>query len=194
MRIDYPTLDEPATPEYVLSVLQDAHRQVCRFDEVVDPDAVLTFETTVAEWRDACDLLGWRQLGRAYNEFWGITCSDSEWREALEPARRKRLSDVCGLIAKHALRPRVRPARLLGRTCAPAGTFLTIRSLLHQAGVPVEDITPSTPLEPYPGAISWSSSKRSPGLLPARFPWCVSRLRLTTRPPSGVCWRAYSAW
>jgi len=33
--------------------------------------------------------------------------------------------------------------------CRPAGVFLTVRSLLHQAGARAEAIAPSTPLAPY---------------------------------------------
>ena len=105
MYLHYPTIDEPATPAYILAVIQDAHRQQCQYDPEADPEAVLTPETTVAEWRDACDLVGWRKLGLACNQEWGIEVSKNEWREILEPADRKRLSDVCRLIAEHARRP-----------------------------------------------------------------------------------------
>jgi hypothetical protein len=30
MEVHYPTVDEPATPEYVLAVLQDMNRQQCQ--------------------------------------------------------------------------------------------------------------------------------------------------------------------
>jgi hypothetical protein len=166
----YPTIDERATPEYVLAVIRDMHRQQCQYDPEADPGAVLSFDTTVAEWRDACDLLGWRELGRAYNQVWGITCSDAEWRAVLEPARQRRLADVCQLIAGRALRPLIRPSRLLGSTCAPAGAFRTIRSLLHEAGAPVGDIAPSTPLAPYTrqlaGVFLGPVSRLAPGALP----------------------------
>jgi len=68
MNTRYPTIEEPATPEYVLAVLQDMHRQQCQYDSDAEPDVVLSFETSIAEWRDACDLLEWRGLGRAHNE------------------------------------------------------------------------------------------------------------------------------
>jgi hypothetical protein len=29
----------------------------------------------VAEWREACDLVGWRELGRGLNTIWGIEAS-----------------------------------------------------------------------------------------------------------------------
>jgi hypothetical protein len=166
----YATIDEPATTDYVLEVLRDMHRQWSQFDPEVDSDAKLSFGTTVAEWRAACHLLSWRQLGRAYNQFWGMQCSDADWHEVLEPPRQRQLSEVCQLIARHATVPRIRPARLLGTECLPGGTFLTIRSLLHEAGEDANEIRPSTLLasftrrycEVFLGPIS----RLAPGALP----------------------------
>lgn len=170
MEVHYPTTDEPATPEYVLAVLQDMHRQQCQYDDVADRGSVLSFDTTVAEWQDACDLLGWRELGRALNQIWDISCSDDEWRAVLKPSRQKRVADVCQLIAAHAVRPLIRPSRLLGCNCAPAGAFLTIRSLLHHVGAPAAEIAPSTPLAPYTRRFAevflGPVSRLAPGALP----------------------------
>lgn len=149
MDTHYPTIDKPATPEYVLAVLRDEHRQMRRLGDSPAPYMSLSLDSTVAEWRLARDLVGSRQLGRAMNQSWGISCTDAEWQAVLEPPKTKRLAGVCELIALHARRPLIRPSRLFGCTCSPAGAFLTIRSLLHQAGVPADDIAPSTPLAPY---------------------------------------------
>lgn len=133
MDVHYPTIGAPATPEYVLAVLRDMHRQQSQYDPDADRGAVLSFGTTVSEWRDACDLLWWRELGRGNNQLWGISCSETEWQSVLEPASQKSLADVCQLIARRAMRPVIRPSRLLGSTCAPAGAFLTIRCCMRQA-------------------------------------------------------------
>jgi hypothetical protein len=145
METHYPTIDDPATPEYVLAVLQDMRRQ--EPDRI--SDTVLSFTTTTAEWRSGYDLLTMRELGRAQNSIWGLKCSDVEWRSVLEPRRKKTMADVCAFIGARTSRPRIRPARLFGSTCVSAGAFLTVRSLLHQAGAWVEGIAPSTPLAPY---------------------------------------------
>ena len=121
MDVRYPTVDKPATSDYVLAVLRDIHRQQWQHDPEADPRAVLSFDTTVAEWRDACDLLGWQELGRALNEWWGITCSDSEWCAVLEPAGQRRLADVCQLLAGRVARPVIRPSRAGGGYAFPVG-------------------------------------------------------------------------
>jgi hypothetical protein len=145
MDAHYPTIDQPATPEYVLAVLRDMQRQRAQYRIDEDDGTSWTMETTIDEW---CDF-GWPKLGRALNEFWGINCSDAEWRAVLEPEDQKRLGDVCELIARYARREVIRPVRLFGCICRPAGAFLTVRSLLREAGASVEEIAPSTPLAAY---------------------------------------------
>lgn len=170
MDLIYPTNNQLATPDYVMAVLRDMHRQMCQYDPEADACAVLTFDSTVAQWRAASDLLGWRSLGHAQNQFWGITCSDAEWREVLEPAGDRTLAGVCRLIAERAHRPHIRPAQLLGSTCVTAGAFLTVRSLLHAAGAPAAEISPSTPLAAYTRRYAdvflGPVSRLAPGVLP----------------------------
>jgi hypothetical protein len=170
MDADYPATTEAATPEYVLAVIRDHHRQAAQCDPEVDPAANLSSDTTIEQWQEACDLLEWSKLGPAYNEFWKINCTDDEWRSVLVPPSEKRLAGVCQLIASRASRRSVRPAPILGTTCATAGAFLTIRSLLHQAGACADDITPSASISPFTRRYSrvflGEISRLAPGALP----------------------------
>ena len=59
------------------------------------------------------------------------------------------MRDVCELIAKDSMRPAIEPLTILGKPCLPAGAFLAIRSLLHDAGADTDSIRPSTPLGDY---------------------------------------------
>jgi len=166
----YPASSVAATPEYVLSVIRDMHRQVGAIDPDIDTSEDLSFDTTVAEWRDACDLVGWKSLAEAYNQFWIINCSQEQWKAVLLPDNERRLRDVCQLVARHATRQMIRPVSLLGCTCCKAGAFLTVRSILSEAGANASEIAPSTLLAPYTrryfeqflGPIS----KLAPGALP----------------------------
>jgi hypothetical protein len=167
-----------ATPEYVLDVIRDSHRQQCQYDPVADPDIELTFDTTVAAWREACDLLGWRRLGRALDAEWQLERSDSAWDRVLEPAGQRSLREVCEFIASGASRPSVEPVTILGTTCLPAGAFLAIRSVLGRAGANVDRVSPSTPLTQYTrrylGVFLGPISRLAPNALPAvriSTPW-----------------------
>lgn len=178
MTHDRPPVFVPANSQYVLDVIRDNHRQQHRFDPAADPDAELTFETTVADWRDACDLLDWRPLGRALDETWGLGRSDEAWRSVLEPAKERSLRDVCEFIASGGRMPSIEPAGFLGATCLPAGAFLAIRSLLRDAGADASSIAPSTPLDEYArrhgGVFLGPISRLAPGSLPpvtVSTPW-----------------------
>jgi len=171
MTYDSPPVFIPASPEYILDVIRDSHRQQCQYDSEADPGVELTFETTIAEWRYACDLLGWRRLGRALEGEWKLGRRDSDWREILEPARKRTLGDVCRFIASGAVRPTIKPLNILGATCRPAGAFLAIRSLLREAGVDADSVAPSTPLHEY--------TRRYPDV----FLGAITRLAPNTLPP-----------
>lgn len=141
----------PATPEYVLAKIQDEHRLISPHDPEAEPEAVLTAETTIAEYRDARDLLPWRALGRAENTIWGLDRTDAEWKAVLEPARKRTLGGLCAFIAESgATRPVIEPAGFLGANpCRAAGAFLAVRSILREAGADADAITPAMPLAPF---------------------------------------------
>lgn len=137
----------PMSAADVLAVIRDSYR----FSEELDPESELgvdlTFASTVAEWRNACDLVSTRELGRALNAWFGVNASDAEWRAVLEPPQHATLGSVAALVAsKGAVRPVAPPARLAGGECTAAGYFLAMRSLLQEAGVEASRLQPSTSL------------------------------------------------
>ena len=167
----------PATPEYVLSVLREWHRRAVGYESEVDADSDLSAESTVDFWLDESDFSGWNDVGRWQNDVWKIRCTDEEWRAVLKPARKRTVGGVCDLIARHATRRKLRPARLLGRECLPAGAFLAVRTLLSEAGADVEDLAPSTPLAEWTrrhlNVFLWPIANLAPGALPpvrVRYP------------------------
>ena len=175
----------PATRDYVLSVLRDQHRQACIVDLECEPDIDLSFDTTIADWRLACDLVSTRRLGRALNESWGIELTDRQWKSVLCPARKRTLGDVTGLIASVASRPQLQPINIAGTSCRAAAAFLATRSYLRQAGADVDQIRPSSEIAEYSSryllTFVESISRIAPGKLPdiepdrsPACPWSIS--------------------
>ena len=162
--------DTAATPEFVLEVLRDTHRQQCAFDPEADPSVELSFETSVAEWRNACDLVGTRDLGVALNEIWGIAIPPRAWEAALEPPKVRTLRDVSELIASQAQRALVKNAGYFAAASRSAGAYLAIRSLLLRAGADAAAIRPSAPIADaarrYPHVFLGPISRLAPGRLP----------------------------
>jgi hypothetical protein len=155
-------------PDDVLAVLVEMHRQSSAVGES-DPDAEIRFDTTIAEWREACDLLAARELGSGYNKYFGTGFSDEEWLRVLEPEDVRTLRDVCELVATQAAAPRREEMCVLGQACPAAGLFLTIRRELEAAEWDVTDLSPSSPLEPYlhgPHSLVAILARLAPGKIP----------------------------
>ncbi len=170
MNEHYPPILVEATADDILAVLRDSHRQQCTHDPEANPDISLSHESTVAEWRDACDLLPWPKLAEGMNRCWSVAISTEQWCDVLHPAKKRQLRGVCELLARHVKVPRVRPAHILGASCVSAGALLTIRSYLAEAGADVTSVTPSTPLREYtrryPAVFLGPVSQLAPGALP----------------------------
>jgi hypothetical protein len=154
----------------VLRVIAEIHRQRTYFDPEVDPSAELSFRSTIADWRSACDLLHWRELGRALGMEWGINATAAEWRAVLEPARERTLGDVCQFIADRAHLPQIVARGFFGARCATAGLFFGVRSALAAEGIETKRLRPSSDMEPYlrlaPFTLLTFGARTAPGRLP----------------------------
>ncbi len=158
------------TPDGVLRVLADSHRQQCQYDPGADPGAVISYEMTVSEWRSACDLVDWRPLGRALNAWLRTQFTTSQWKGVLTPGGKRTLRDVCNLIASQAVVPVIGPLKISGKPCLAAGAFFVVMGIFRDAGADVSKVHPSTPIGDY-----WRNwgyvfltevTKMAPGALP----------------------------
>ena len=168
----------PMTADDVLKILQDSHRHQCAFDPEADPGVELKFETSVAKWRNAWDLVDADSLGVALNEFWEMAVPEEAWRSVLEPPQSRSLRDVCDLVAANARKFLLQPAGAFGAKCEAADAFLAVRALLVRAGAPGSAIRPSAPIEDlarqFPAIFFGPISHLAPGRLPTvviRTPW-----------------------
>lgn len=159
-----------ASPKFVLEVLRDSHRHQCAYDPEADPSAQLSFDSTVAHWRDVCDLVGTKGLGPALNEIWEIAIPPHAWEAALEPPKARTLRDVCDLIASARPESPGPEAGYLGASSRSAAVFLAVRSLLLRAGADPATIQPSAPIADmarrFPHIFLGAISRLAPGRLP----------------------------
>ncbi len=142
---------EKISPEFVLAVIRDNYCQQLQYDPEAEPDIDLKFSSTISEWRIACDLLGWRGLGKALAKEWKMKANDNQWKELLEPADKRTLNDLCKFIAINTQKKRyiVQSIVLLGLPCSTASTFFAVRYYLSQAGADVSKLRPTSLIEPY---------------------------------------------
>lgn len=159
------------TPDEVLAILVDQHRHQSQFDSEAEPDAVLTFDSSIADWRLACDLIGWRGLARALNEEWGMSLSMHEWREVLEPADKRTLRILCKTISRESVIEGLPQRGLLGCESPEGRTFRAVRAVLLRLGMPREGIRSATLVAPllagYGWRFLWPCLRFAPGALPA---------------------------
>jgi len=137
------------TPENILKIFVEQHRLCSPLDPEANPHAMLTINSTIAEWRDANDLLPWRSLSKFLNEEFNITATISEWEQVLTPAGKRTLNDVCSFISKKYSTEEIKPIKLLGKECLSAAIFLTLKKNLQRRGVEVNDLKPSSSVTPY---------------------------------------------
>lgn len=137
------------TPIDILDIFIEQHRLCSPIDPEADEFAVLGFETTIAEWRDADDLIAWRPLSEYFNKQFNIAVSQAEWEAVLTPSHKKTLRGVCELISAHAVIDDVKPIKLLGQECLSSAMFLTLKKYLKHQGVDVSDLRPSSSVTFY---------------------------------------------
>jgi hypothetical protein len=162
--------DTTLSPDDILAVLQDEHRHQCSYDPGADPDAILTLESSIEDWRIACDLVEWKALAAALNTQWNLTLPLSEWTALLTPPKKRKLRGVCEVLSRSNRPKEVISPSILGRPCQTAGVFFAVRELLERDGADVSDLSPSSLLSKY--AIEHSRvfeqdiSQLAPGALP----------------------------
>ena len=140
---------EKYSTEEVLAIFKEQHRLCSPLDLEAEPWTEITPEMTIREWRLANDLLGWKKLSEFLNQEFRIDITEKLWFETLEPAKSRKLIDVCKLISSHAIKDTYEPKKLFGQPCIKASVFLTIKRNLEQKGVNVSELKPSSSLVEY---------------------------------------------
>ena len=142
-------MTEKYTAEEILEIFKEQHRLFSPLDPEADPWAEITAGMTIREWRWANDLINWKELSKFLNQEFRIEINEKTWHETLEPAKTRKLIEVCELISKHATKEYFKERKLFGQPCLKASVFLTIKRNLEKKGVDVSDLRPSSSFNEY---------------------------------------------
>lgn len=142
-------MSEHYTKEEILEIFKEQHRLCSPLDPEAEPWVEISSEMTIREWRWANDLIGWKELSKFLNQEFRIDIAEKTWYDNLEPAKTKRLIEVCELISKHATKEYFQERKLLGQPCLKASVFLTLKRNLDKKGVDVSDLRPSSSFNEY---------------------------------------------
>lgn len=158
------------TPDEVLAIFKANYLQQQQFDPEVELGENLNFSTTIAEWRNICDLQEPFKLSDYFNYFFELDFPQDKWLSILLPEKLKTLGDVCGFISENATKPLIRPVKLFGSDCQTAAIFKHLMNRFALKGIDTKKIKPSSPLEPFAknnlGLLTVETNKISPFTLP----------------------------
>lgn len=150
IKLDYmDMITQTLTSTDILNIFIEQHRLTSPFDPEAEPNIKLSFDSTIADWREANDLLPWRPLFEFLNKEFQMSLSEKEWKSVLTPPSERTLRDVCELISNNYSRDNIVPVKILGQECLSASVFLTLKKNLKRRGVDISEIKPSTKLSPY---------------------------------------------
>ena len=135
-------------PREVLQIVNANYRQQQQYDEIVLKNQELTFETTITDWRDICDLVTTHEFWIYLNYYFRLNLDKELWMTVLEPEATKTLGDLCNFISSHADKEIITPINLFGSNCETAAIFKSLIAKLKDRGVDISDIRPSSQLEP----------------------------------------------
>ncbi len=157
---------ERYTPQDILQILIDFYNCQAAFDPEVEPGHHLSFQTTIFEWRDICDLIEPKKLAKCYHDSFKLNTLVSEL-EILLSYSKNTLSDFCNYIADNAVRQEVLPVNIMGTNCMSAGIFKSLINNLKQKGIDTSGIQPSSGIVPifnkHAGTLLDEVSKLAPG-------------------------------
>ena len=135
-------------PTEILLIIQANYKQQQQYDDIVLKDRKFTFETTLADWQEICDLVETTQLWKYLNYYFRLNLDKESWMTTLEPEDTKNLGDLCNFISSHADKEIIKPIKLFGSNCETAAIFKSLTEKLKDRGIDISDIRPSSQLEP----------------------------------------------
>jgi hypothetical protein len=137
---------ERYAPKDILQILTDFYNCQAAFDPEVSPGQTLSFETTISEWMDICDLVAPAKLAKVYHEMFDLNTPVAELETILFDGKNT-LSDFCNYLSVNAIRTKILPIKIMGTDCMTAAIFKVLVENLRKKGI-TDDIKPSSKIDP----------------------------------------------
>ncbi|WP_111542110.1 hypothetical protein [Mesonia algae] len=153
----------------ILKMLISQYQFAIEFDPVVIKGMDFNYESSIFDWRDACDLIEPKKLAKVYHQSFNLKRPISELEDILIDENNRTVSDFCEYISEHAERQKIEPIRLLGQNCQTASIFKTLKQNLSNNGADTNNIKPSSEINPffmkYGGLLVDEVNKIAPGTI-----------------------------
>lgn len=155
--------------EDIFQLLISQYQFAIQFNPVVVKGMDFNYESSIFDWRDACDLVNPKKLAKIYHKEFKIDRPLSELEDILINEDRRTVSDFCGYISKYAERENIEPIKLLGQNCQTASIFKTLKQNLTKKGADTTELKPSSEINPfflkYGGLLFDEVNRIAPGTL-----------------------------
>ena len=133
----------------ILQMLISQYQFGIEFDPVVVKGMDFNYESSIFDWRDACDLIEPKKLAKVYHQSFNLNRPISELEDILIDENNRTISDFCEYISEHAERQKIEPIRLLGQNCQTASIFRTLKQSLSEKGADTSNLKPSSEINPF---------------------------------------------
>jgi len=137
------------TSDEILQILIDFYNFQSNFDSEVDKGHDITFQTTIEEWRNICDLVELNKLAKYYYELFELKTNQSDLIDMFSGKNECTLREFCEYIAQHASKEKINPVMSLGASCQEAAIFKTLKIKLEEKGIDTKNFKPSTEFIPF---------------------------------------------
>lgn len=136
------------SPDEILQILTDFYNFQAAFDPEVDNGQILTFDTTISDWRMICDLIEPIKLAKCHHDYFKIKTPLADLEQLLIDEDSKTLGDFCNYVSENSEKSEIKPINILGQKCLSASIYKSLIDKLNNRGIDTKDIRPSSKFVP----------------------------------------------
>lgn len=139
--------DSNYSPSEILQILNDFYNCQSVFDPEVYPGEPLTFDTTISEWRDICDLVEPKALAKYYHNLFQLKTPLLDLEVILAQSENN-LGNFCEYLSEYAIKQSISPIVIMGQACTTASIYKALMKNLKARGIDCKNMQPSSKLAP----------------------------------------------